>query len=140
MSPVRGFIAKERAVHVGGTQPAPMLTFEGIGNCRLRLVQIIVPFEGDAVPQVEATGKGIDSVLHLTITVNGETWRLAITAAMLEGSVYLSTIGDMAELTSDAQMALVCPASGFAWMYNGRRLALGDNLIMDHPTWGHWEN
>jgi len=139
LSPVRGFIGKPGTSVCGGAMPSPMVTFEGVGNGLSRLAQLIVPFEGAAPPNVSAAGEIVDSVLHLTIVLNGQMWRFAINTAVLDGSAAPGMIGEMADLKSDAMLAVVCPDNGFAWMYNGKHLTLGDKTFLDHTTWGNWE-
>ncbi|MCL1856104.1 MAG: heparinase II/III family protein [Kiritimatiellaeota bacterium] len=128
MSPVRGFVAKAGTSGIAGEQAAPMLSFEGVGNCHSRIAQLIVPFEGDTPPTVTAHGELIDGTLHLTFILDGETWRFAINVNVLDGNSSPSMVGEMADLKSDAMMALA--GNRFAWLYNGKRLALGNAVLI----------
>ncbi|MCL1857093.1 MAG: heparinase II/III family protein [Kiritimatiellaeota bacterium] len=124
MAPVRGWIAASGDSSVGGQRPAPMLVFEGTGNCTSRIAQIIVPFDGDRVPHVSATGSVIDGALHLAIDLDGTAWRFAANTIVLDGGPEPTQIGDMGPLRSDAMIALACPAHDIAWHYNGTYIVI----------------
>jgi len=115
-----GFISPNGSSQGSGA-PAPMLSIEGKGDNAhtVRLLTVIAPFEGDAVPTVTANVFKCGGILHAEVTYNGETWHFAVDSYLI-GCTFVeevgSTIGEVGGIKSGARAAVLCP-DGQVWEY-----------------------
>ncbi len=103
-----GFVAKGASMLAGG-EPAPMLSVEGhvSGRTKTRLVHVIVPYEGEAMPETAASWELVDGALQAEITVGGEKLLLAADLRFLDGECESTLIGFQGRVQSDRQFAAV---------------------------------
>jgi len=106
-----GFIARSIGAN-SGVMPAPMLSVEGKGQGivgPVRLVTVLAPFEGRDVPQVEAVCTDIAGSLHIDVTVNGETWNMAVDTALLQGDFIAAAVDTVGDEPTRARAAVKLP-------------------------------
>ena len=106
-----GFIARAQS-GVSGGAPAPMLSVEGKGQGIIgpvRLLTVLAPFEGGDVPQVEAVCTEDTGSLYLDVTVNGETWNMAVDTALLQGDFIAASVGRVGDVPTYARAAVKLP-------------------------------
>jgi len=115
-----GFISADGGGQSSGS-PAPMLSIEGKGNINntVRLLTIIAPYEGDAIPAVTANLSKRGGILHAEVTYNGETWHFAVDSLLI-GCTFVeeigASIGEVGGIKSGARAAVLCP-DGEVWEY-----------------------
>ncbi len=103
-----GFVAKGASMLAGG-EPAPMLSVEGrvSDRTKTRLAHVIVPYEGDAMPEVRASWEIVDGAMQVEIAVGAETARFAADLRFLDGECESTLIGFHGEVRSDRRFAAV---------------------------------
>jgi len=111
-----GFISPNGS-GLGSGAPAPMLSVEGKGKGFLspvRLLTVLAPFEGSAVPQVTADCEETDGVLRLKVTVDGETWQMAVDRSLSQSDFSAVSVEEVGGVKVDSRAAMVGP-DGKLW-------------------------
>jgi len=103
-----GYVAVP-GTNLGGTgAPAPMLSVEGnvSGKMRTRFVHVIVPFEGEVMPQVSASWEKDNDAMQLVITVGEDTLYIGANLRFIDGTSGPSVVGFKNKVKSDRHFAV----------------------------------
>lgn len=107
-----GFIAKN-GQRLGSGAPAPMLSVEGTAQGFInpvKLVTVLAPYEGSCVPQVSADCEESGNIIRLRVTVDGETYHMAIDASLLRDSnLKGAAVGEVGGVNCSARAAVAMP-------------------------------